>query len=113
MNRSWALVFIGGLFEVVWVMGLKHADSAWEWIGTGLAITVSFALIIGATMKLPVGTVYAVFTGLGTCGTVLVEMLVFGEPFQLAKVALILMLLIGVAGLKMVTADTAAARRDR
>lgn len=105
MNRSWTLVILGVLFEVGWVIGLKHSDSLLTWSLTILAIVVSFALLIKATSKLPVGTAYAVFTGLGTTGTVLLDMLAFGEPFQLLKIALIVMLLIGVIGLKVVTGD--------
>lgn len=105
MNRSWTFVIIGALFEVGWVIGLKHADSFLTWSLTIIAIVVSFALLIKATSTLPVGTAYAVFVGLGTTGTVLMDMAIFGESFQLAKIALIAMLLIGVIGLKMVTGD--------
>jgi paired small multidrug resistance pump len=103
MNRSWLYVIIGGLIEVIWVSGLKHADSMLAWIITVLAIGASFYLIIQAAKRLPVGTVYAVFTGLGTGGTVIAEMLLFGEPFQWSKTLLIALLLAGVVGLKLVT----------
>ena len=82
-------VLLGGLVEIIWVMGLKHSSNIWEWIGTIAAIAVSFYLIIEATKRSPVGTVYAVFTGIGTAGTVASEMLFFGEPFKLLKVLLI------------------------
>ncbi|MGP4075796.1 DMT family transporter [Halobacillus sp. K22] len=110
MNRAWLFVVIGSLFEVGWVMGLKHAYNSVTWIGTSIAIVISFALIFKATQKLAVGTVYAVFTGLGTTGTVLMEMLVFGEPVQFLKLFLILILLIGVIGLKLVTGEPEAER---
>lgn len=103
MNRHWLYVFIGGIVEVFWVSGLKHADTFLEWILTVVAIAASFILLIAASKHLPIGTVYAVFTGLGTGGTVLAEMLVFGEPFRLSKVMLIALLLVGVIGLKMIT----------
>ncbi|MNR25002.1 Multidrug resistance protein YkkC [compost metagenome] len=103
MNRYWIYIFVGVLFEVIWVTGLKHSDTTWTWIATIIAIYISFHLVISASTKLPVGTVYAVFTGMGTAGTVCVEMLFFGEPFQLLKVFLILLLLSGVFGLKFVT----------
>jgi len=108
MNRNWLYVFIGGLIEIVWVSGLKHAGNAWEWALTALAIIISFALIIAASKRLPVGTVYAVFTGIGTAGTVLAEMILFGEPFKLTKVLLIGLLLAGVIGLKLVTDQQSA-----
>ncbi|PAD30212.1 DMT family transporter [Paenibacillus sp. 7523-1] len=103
MNRNWLYVFIGGIIEIIWVSGLKHASNLWEWALTAAAIIISFALIIAASKRLPVGTVYAVFTGIGTAGTVLAEMLLFGEPFRLAKILLIGLLLCGVIGLKLVT----------
>lgn len=103
MNKKWLLVFIAGVFEICWVIGLKHPVYLWEWTGTVISIIVSFVLLIYASAKLPVGTVYAVFAGMGTAGTVLAEMILFGEPFKLLKMALILLLLCGVIGLKLVT----------
>ncbi|MDQ0976531.1 multidrug transporter EmrE-like cation transporter [Neobacillus niacini] len=66
---------------------------------------MSFYLIIMAGRKLPVGTVYAVFVGLGTAGTVLSEIIFFGEPVKVEKMILILLLLVGVLGLKLLTKD--------
>lgn len=108
MNKMWSLVVIVAIFEVCWVMGLKHASSTMEWIATIIAIIISFGGLIYASGRLPVGTVYAVFVGLGTAGTVIIEMLLFGEPFQLAKVGLIAALLAGVLGLKLLTNDEEA-----
>jgi paired small multidrug resistance pump len=105
MNRSWLIVFIGGIFEVIWVVGLKHSFDWWTWLGTAVAIYVSLYFLIRSAKKLPVGTVYAVFTGLGTVGTVAVEILFFGEPFRLIKLLLVLLLLSGVIGLKMITKE--------
>jgi paired small multidrug resistance pump len=102
VNRSWIYIFIGAFFEVIWVIGFKHADDVASWAGTIVALVVSFYLIITASAKLPVGTVYAVFTGLGTAGTVLAEMFFFDEPVKLAKLLLIALLLAGVLGLKLV-----------
>ena len=106
MNTNWVKVVIAAFFEVFWVIGLKHADDFWTWTGTVIAIIVSFYLMIMAGKKLPVGTVYAVFVGLGTAGTVLSDILFFDEPFKFEKVLLILILLGGVVGLKLVTKDT-------
>lgn len=106
MNKEWVKVFVAAFFEVFWVVGLKHADNIWEWAGTAVAIFVSFYLLIAAGNKLPVGTVYAVFVGMGTAGTVLSEIIFFGEPVKVAKLILILVLLAGVIGLKLVTDET-------
>lgn len=105
MNTDWIKVFVAAFFEVLWVIGLKHADDFWTWSGTIIAIIISFYVMIMAGKKLPVGTVYAVFVGLGTAGTVLSETLLFGEPFKVEKILLILVLLVGVIGLKLVTKD--------
>lgn len=106
MSRNWMLVLIAGCFEVIWVIGLKHSYNTWTMIGTLVAILISFDLLIRSSARMPVGTVYAVFTGIGTAGTVLMEMTLFGEPFQWTKVLLIMLLLAGVIGLKMITKES-------
>lgn len=103
MGKNWLLVVIAGVFEVVWVAGLKHADSFLTWAITVIALVVSFAVLIYSGKKLPTSTVYAVFVGLGTAGTVISEMVLFGEPFSWAKIGLIALLLVGIIGLKLVT----------
>lgn len=103
MNKHWIKVFIGAFFEVIWVSGLKNADTIGMWLITLAAICISFYMMIDASRHLPVGTVYAVFVGLGTVGTVVAEIIFFGEPLMIEKMMLILLLLIGVIGLKMVT----------
>ncbi|KGX90943.1 multidrug resistance protein SMR [Pontibacillus halophilus JSM 076056 = DSM 19796] len=105
MNRYWWMVIIASLFEVSWVIGLKHADSVLDWSGTILAVVFSFYLLLKTGEKLPVGTAYAVFVGLGTTGTVLSESILFGQPFEIGKLVLIAILLFGVIGLKIVTED--------
>jgi len=105
MNKEWMKVFIAAFFEVFWVIGLKHADDIWTWMGTAIAIAVSFYLMIMAGKTLPVGTVYAVFVGLGTAGTVIADILLFGQDFSIAKIGLIALLLMGVVGLKLVTKE--------
>ena len=105
MDKAWIKVFIAACFEFFWVIGLKHAEDFWTWTGTIISIFISFYLMIMAGRKLPVGTVYAIFVGVGTAGTVFSEILFFNEPFKVEKVLLILLLLIGVIGLKLVTKD--------
>lgn len=105
MNTNWIKVIVAAFFEVFWVIGLKHADDFWTWTGTVISIFISFYVMIMAGRKLPVGTVYAVFVGLGTAGTVITEILIFGEPFKMSKILMILLLLAGVIGLKLVTKD--------
>ncbi|MFC4324238.1 DMT family transporter [Litchfieldia salsa] len=105
MNRNWILVIIAGFIEIVWAIGLKHASNWLSWVGIALLIYVSFVLLIKAQRSLPVATVYATFTGIGTAGTVVVEMVAFGVAFSWMKVFFILILLTGVIGLKLVTTE--------
>ncbi|WP_431026699.1 DMT family transporter [Lysinibacillus sp. LZ02] len=104
MNRYWGLVLLAGIIEILWAMGLKYASSFWMWSGVIALIVLSFYLLLIANEKLPVATVYAVFTGIGTAGTVIVETLLFNEPFSFTKVGFITLLLVGVMGLKLVSA---------
>jgi paired small multidrug resistance pump len=113
MNKDWLMVFIAAFFEVFWVIGLKHADGLWEWIGTGISIIISFYVLIMAGKNLPVGTVYAVFVGLGTAGTVGSEIIFFDEPFKWMKLLLILLLLVGVVGLKLITTENETEQGDK
>ena len=106
MNRHWLLVIIAGLIEILWAVGLKYADSWVSWLGVAVLIYVSFVVLLRALEKVPVATAYAVFTGIGTAGTVLVEMLFFGEAFSWNKILFILLLLAGVIGLKLVTVES-------
>lgn len=107
MNRYWLAVFGAAFFEVFWVVGLKHADTALEWGGTVVSILVSFFVLIKASERLPVGTVYAVFVGLGTAGTVGADIIWFGAEPDPVKLILIGTLLIGVIGLKQATKEAA------
>jgi paired small multidrug resistance pump len=103
VNKTWISVIIAAFFEVGWVIGLKHADGVLEWGGTLIAIIISFYLMIMAGRDIAVGTVYAVFVGLGTAGTVLAEITLFDAPVKPAKLALIVLLLSGVISLKMLS----------
>ncbi|GAB3067782.1 DMT family transporter [Salinicoccus sesuvii] len=103
MKKQWLKVLIASIFEVSWVIGLTHATEWYEWIFTLISIVLSFYLMIDAGRYLPVGTVYAVFVGLGAFGTVLSEIVIFGAPFVPLKILLIVLILVGVAGLKIVT----------
>ncbi|MEI4614428.1 multidrug efflux SMR transporter [Bacillus cereus] len=104
---AWIYVIIAGIIEIFWVIGLKKAE-ALEWAGVALLITISFVLLFRAYKDLPVGTVYAVFTGIGAGGIVLTEIFIFGEPFSIVKVLLIGLIFFGVIGLKRVTEEKEA-----
>lgn len=103
MNKKWVFVIVAAMFEVLWVIGLKHADDILTWTGTVIAIFISFSMLIYAGKILPASTAYAVYVGIGSAGTVLAEMIFFGVSFQWSKIALIALLLVGIIGLKIVT----------
>lgn len=98
---GWLFVIIGGIIEIFWVSGLKYADTFWLYCLTFAGILASFVLMILATKKLEVSVAYAVFVGIGAAGIVVAEMLIFGEKANLLRIALIIVLLIGVLGLKL------------
>lgn len=101
-SRAWVYVFIGGLMEIIWATSFKTGSIG---LLTIAAILVSFDLLIRAAKKIPIGTVYAVFTGIGAIGTILVDMLLLNEPMNVIKIFLILLLASFIAGLKF-TGDT-------
>jgi len=103
MNRDWIKVLVAAFLEVIWVIGLAHAYDFWTWTVTIITLIVSNYLMITAGQVLPAGTVYAIFVGLGTAGTVIAEILFFEEPFKWEKILLIILLLVSVMGLKLVT----------
>lgn len=103
MNKNWIRLFVAAFLEIFWVIGLTHSHNFWTWTGTVIAIIVSNYLMITAAQILPAGTAYAIFVGIGTAGTVVSEILFFSEPFKWEKIFLIVILLFGVIGLKVVT----------
>ncbi|SDJ04075.1 DMT family transporter [Natribacillus halophilus] len=110
MKFQWILVVIASVFEVGWATGLKYANDFTSWTLTVIAIVVSFGLLIKAATILPTSTVYAIFVGLGTIGTVLVDIIFFNAPINVLMLAFIALLLVGVIGLKMVTGEKTSGR---
>ena len=98
-------VILAGLVEIIWVTGLNNADSIFSWLFTLIFIILSFYLVINATKSLPVGTVYAIFVGIGAAGTVIVDILFFNQPFTFMKILLVTLLILGIIGLKLSTTD--------
>ncbi|MCP8615432.1 DMT family transporter [Salirhabdus salicampi] len=101
--KHWIKVFIASIFEILWVIGLKHANTFLSWSGTVVAIIFSFYYLVMAGRYLPASTVYAVFVGLGTAGVVLSEIVFFHEDVSIMKLLLIALLLVGIIGLKVIT----------
>jgi paired small multidrug resistance pump len=99
----WFVTAAAALFEIGWATGLKYAHDGLTWTLTIAAILVSFTGLLMASTRLPTATVYAVFVGLGTLGTVIVDMIFFDAGINAGVVFFVVMLLVGVIGLKFVT----------
>lgn len=98
---AWLYVFLAGIVEVLWVVGLRYSDNVWQWAGTISLIVAGFYLMIKACTELPSGTVYTVFTGMGATGIVIIDSLVIQTEFALIKFILIGLIVTGVFGLKL------------
>ena len=101
---AWVLLFIAGLFEIGWAIGLKYTDGfsrLWPSVGTVVSMAISVALLSWAMRSLPVGTAYAVWTGIGAVGTVLLRIVLFGEAVTVARMLCVLLIVTGILGLKL------------
>lgn len=101
---AWVVLVIAGLFEVAWAIGLKYTDGFsrfWPSAATVTAMVVSVVLLGWAMRTLPVGTAYAVWTGIGAIGTVVLGIILFGEPATVARLVCIGLILAGIVGLKL------------
>ena len=102
----WIILFIAGLFEIAWAVGLKYTEGfsrLWPSVFTILSMIISMGLLAYSVKHLPIGTAYAVWTGIGAVGSVLVGILVFKEPATFWRVFFISSLIISIIGLKVVT----------
>ncbi len=103
---NWIVLFLAGLFEVGWAIGLKYTDGftrLWPTVATAASMIVSVGLLGLALKSLPVGTGYAVWTGVGAVGTAILGMILFGESTALPRLACIGLIVAGIVGLKLVT----------
>lgn len=106
---NWIILFVAGLFEVAMTFCLGKTRTAegaelWLWIvGFVISTVLSMGLLAKATQTLPLGTAYAIWTGIGALGTVLIGIFVFREPASFARLFFIATLFISIVGLKMVT----------
>ncbi|KKO18533.1 MAG: quaternary ammonium compound-resistance protein SugE [Candidatus Brocadia sp.] len=103
---SWIALIIAGVFEVVWAIGLKYSHGFTRLLPsavTAFAMIVSFVLLGVAAKSLPIGTAYAIWTGIGTVGTAIAGIYLFHESRDWGRVCCILVILAGVAGLKILS----------
>jgi quaternary ammonium compound-resistance protein SugE len=103
---NWLILVLAGLFEIVWAIGLKYTDGftrLWPTVGTVTAMVISVGLLGLAMKSLPVGTAYAVWVGVGAVGTAILGILLFDETANWGRVVSLLLIIIGIIGLKLAT----------
>lgn len=101
---AWTLLIIAGLFEIGWAIGLKYTDGftrLWPSVWTAAAMIVSVVLLGIALKSIPVGTGYAVWTGVGAVGTAILGIVLLGDPATWPRLACIALIVCGIAGLKL------------
>jgi quaternary ammonium compound-resistance protein SugE len=105
---AWVVLLFAGLFEIGWAVGLKYSqgfDRLWPPLATLLSMAVSLALLGVALRSLPLGTAYAIWTGIGTVGTVILGIAIFGEPASAARLMCAGLIVAGIVGLKLLASN--------
>lgn len=100
---AWTFLIVAGLFEICWAIGLKYTEGFsrfWPTVGTLVAMAASFGFLAQALKTIPVGTGYAVWTGIGAAGTALLGIVLFAESVSAVKIFSLLCIVLGIIGLK-------------
>ena len=101
---NWVYLGIAGVLEIAWAIGLKYTEGwtkLWPSIITGVFLVASFYFLSLAVKTLPIGTAYAVWTGIGTVGAAILGMILFDEPRDIVRIGCIFLIIAGIAGLKL------------
>lgn len=104
---AWIVLLVAGLLEVGWAIGLKYTEGftrLWPSVGTAISMVLSVVLLGWAMRSLPVGTAYAVWTGIGAVGTVILGIVLFHEPANAARLICVGLIIAGILGLKLTSA---------
>jgi quaternary ammonium compound-resistance protein SugE len=105
-STAWWILLVAGLLEIVWAITMKASEGFTKWHLTAVTIVAAWAsfLLLGLSLKsLPVGTAYAVWTGIGAVGTAVLGVLIFHEPVTFARLGFIALIVGGIVGLKVVS----------
>ncbi len=105
---AWIYLVVAGLLEIGWAIGLKYTDGFskfWPSVATIGAMVASFSLLAAALKEIPVGTGYAVWTGIGAAGTAVIGMVFLGESREMPRVFCVVLIVAGVVGLKFASAS--------
>jgi quaternary ammonium compound-resistance protein SugE len=100
---AWIYLFIAGLFEIGWAVGLKYTEGftkLWPSVLTIATMILSFYFLSTAVKTIPIGTAYAIWTGIGAVGTAILGIILFGESKEFMRMLFILLIIIGIVGLK-------------
>jgi quaternary ammonium compound-resistance protein SugE len=100
---AWIYLFIAGLFEIGWAVGLKYTEGftkLWPSVITIVTMILSFYFLSSAVKTIPIGTAYAIWTGIGAVGTAILGIFLFGESKEFIRLFFILLIVIGIVGLK-------------
>ena len=103
---AWVVLFVAGICEIGWAVGLKYTEGftrLWPTVFTGISLVVSMALLGIAVKSLPLGTAYAVWTGIGAVGTVILGIVLFKEPATVARLVCVGLIVSGILGLKFLS----------
>lgn len=103
---AWIYLFIAAIFEVGWAIGLKYSEGftkLYPSIFTAIAMLLSYVFLSLAVKVLPLGTSYAIWTGIGVIGTSIYGIIYFNEPSDLLRIIFIMLIIVGIIGLKMTT----------
>lgn len=102
---AWIILFLAGLFEIVWAIGLKYSQGFTKLVPsiiTAIGMIISVYLLSVASKTLPIGTAYAVWTGIGAVGAVILGMILFNEPRDLLRIFFVALIVAGIIGLRFV-----------
>ena len=103
---TWVILFVAGLFEIAWAVGLKYTEGftrLWPTVATIVALVASMSLLGIALRTLPLGTAYAVWTGIGSVGTAVLGIVLFREPATVMRLVCIGLIVTGIVGFKLLT----------
>jgi len=101
---AWIYLFIAGLFEIGWAVGLKYTDGftrLWPSIVTIVTMILSFYFLSSAVKTIPIGTAYAIWTGIGAVGTAILGIILFDESKEFIRIIFIMLIVVGIVGLKI------------
>ena len=105
---AWIILVLAGLFEVAWAVGLKYTEGFsrfWPSVATITAMVISVGLLAMAVKSLPLSTAYAIWTGIGAVGAVILGIALFGESASAPRLACLALIIVGIIGLKIVSPE--------